>query len=116
MHTTGLDSATLIPEGATIRRRYWAVPDTYTVGPEFATEREAIEHGLIARREAINSDAAARGITVEQSLVPERFSVDLRWDMTYPAGGGMDVIARRTTYGSLDEATEHLARLVAYTR
>ena len=105
-------TAKLVPVGATLIDSYWTVPNAYSEGPRFETEELAIAGGIEKIRAAIEQHQAARGAA--SVPIPERFSVDLRWKLTYPAGGGLDAVAARTTYDSIAEAEESLARRARY--
>lgn len=114
IHTSGLDSPTAhrVPAGTTIERVYWSVPDHGTTGPEYDTEAAAIAAGLAEQEALIARDREFRGT---ESLIPERFCVDLRWAMKFP-GGGLDTPVSRTTYDTFADAREHLARIEKYAR
>jgi hypothetical protein len=108
---TGLTNAPAIGAGAIISRAYWAVPTHYTRGAEYSTELEAIEAGLAYQGQLVAQSAAQPG-NGGISYIPETFSIDLRWDVAFPnRGGTLDTIARRTTYETLEDAREHIARL-----
>lgn len=54
------------------------------------------------------------------TALPRRVVIDCRWSMAYPVdrakGGtsGADTVMSRTTYDTIDEAREHLARIRRY--
>lgn len=93
--TTGFDSARSIPEGARVTRSYWTVPGDYGDKAEFPSEELALEWALNEARR----------------LGQNRVTVDLRWKLSYPGGGGMDTTIQRNTYSDLSSADEHLGRI-----
>ncbi|MBN9214163.1 MAG: hypothetical protein J0J04_04985 [Microbacterium sp.] len=103
-----ITTAKVIPVGATLVDAYWAVPTPYGEGPRFDTEDLAITAAVQKMREAIEQHKVARGASYVP--LPERITVDLRWRLTYPAGGGVDTVVARKTYESIVEAEESLAR------
>lgn len=125
LNITGLDQAPSIPIGATITRAYWTLPDHYTPGTEYDSEAAAIRGGLTRAEEQARRHTEHYG-----TPQPEHgFSVDLRWEVTWPSTGKgitalvpstspqrLDTVARRVRYASTDEAREHLARIVQFHR
>lgn len=98
MKTTGLDSATSIPEGAVLSRAFWAVPDGYTTGQVCSSREQALEFALIEARRRGNTSV----------------TVDLRWKLTFPGGGGLETVVQRFHYDDLASAQEHLGRIRFY--
>lgn len=106
--TSGFESVASIPQGATVTRTYWTVPQHGTIGDDFSTQGAAIR-AAIERREAYLA-------TLQPGhFVPSTIYVDLRWGMQYPDGGGVDLTMQRTTYDTLADARDHLARIQRYT-
>ncbi len=116
LKTTGLDNAAGIPVGATLTAATWHVAGLYGPGHPHETERDALLTGIALIEERIERHNAAYASLAHGPVSdpPERFSVDLRWRMAYPEGGGIEFTARRTTYADLAEAREHLARIDKY--
>lgn len=98
LRTTGFDSAPSIPEGAKLSRISWQVTGHYGDGPTFASLEDALAEGLIeARRRELP------GLTI-----------DLRWKLVFPGGGGLEATAQRYEYAGLDAAQRHLDRIRCY--
>lgn len=79
----------LIPVGATLTRSYYAVPTHYGPGTEHASFTDALE-AAVARY-----DETGRTLDTRVEV-----TVDLRWLMTYPAGGTIsstDLVVERIT-------------------
>lgn len=122
--TTGYAEAQSIPAGTTIERVYFVEPGDY--GPSVdGVEHETYEAALasaIARKVAAQARHRAHysDLSNEDYVpLPERISVDCRWSMKQPRNpnngiSGRDTVASRTTYDTLDEAREHLARIRRY--
>lgn len=106
--TSGFESVAGIPQGATVTRKYWTIAEHYTIGDAFPTQGAAI-------RAAIEAREAYLATLQPGHLVPSTIYVDLRWDMQYPDGGGVDLTMQRTTYDTLADAKEHFARIQRYT-
>lgn len=117
IQTTGLDPAPMIPVGATVAAATWHVAGHYGPGEPHATERDALAAGIAALEERIEQHAAAHG---GSRSYPERMSIDLRWrfewERTDVGTTGMETTVRRTTYPTLGEAREHLARIDKYAK
>ena len=109
-HEQVMDSviARMIPAGTTVDEVYWALPTSYSTGDRFDSEEAALEAGIARKRQEL----AGRPCS---SILVERFSVDLRWTVSWPMGGdrssGSDFVVDRRTYDSLGDAVEHLARI-----
>lgn len=106
--TSGFESVASIPQGATVARIYWTVPQHGTRGDEFPTQGAAI-------RAAVEQRETYLATLQPGNFVPETIYVDLRWDMQYPDGGGVDLTMQRTTYDTLADAKDHLARIKRFT-
>ena len=102
MITTGFHSAAYVPAGATIVRVYVVIPGHYGSsfnGVEYPTVQDALPDAI---------DRARGSLTQDGTPVNPRITVDVRWSMTYPLGGGQDTLAERYTYADADEAQGHL--------
>ena len=113
MNITGLDDAPSIPAGATVTDATWHVAELYGPSLPFESERDAIAAGIADRadRELVNRAARYPSEGAAYLPLPERFSIDLRWRMEFPDGGATEFTVRRTTYDTLADAREHLARI-----
>ncbi|SDH40423.1 hypothetical protein [Microbacterium sp. 77mftsu3.1] len=111
MKTTGLDSAAAIPAGATITRTRWAVPGHYGTRTEFDWEDEALAHAISEREAAQAKHVEFYPDEASRIPLPESITIDLRWNIDYPSGGGLDTVASRTVYETLDEARATLSRI-----
>jgi hypothetical protein len=79
--TTGLDAASLIPVGATLVKSAWFIPGLYHEGTEYPNRLAALEHLI--------------------SLEPgSSKTLDLRWTLTYPNGGGQSLVAERIVFAT----------------
>lgn len=114
MKTTGLDKAALIPVGATLTDAYWTVAPKHGRDQGHATQAEAIAEGLAYQQGLVDRHNAANQASGYHYPHPESFAVDLRWTLTYPAGGGLDTVIERFTYESLADAQAHLDRIAKY--
>ena len=110
---TGLDSAASIPAGSIITSASWDIPTNYSTGLSFHSKKVALNFAIgemmssVARHERFN---AGRGDTAYP--LPERITVDLRWDVQLPGdGGSINFVASRVEYESIAEAREALALL-----
>lgn len=103
---TGLDQAPQIPVGSTITTTGWHITEHYTVGDRYETEADALREAI--RRVHLTMDEYnARG----QAFYGGQITIDLRWFVAFPEGGGMDFPARRMHYPSVGQAQEHLDRI-----
>jgi hypothetical protein len=82
--TTGLDGAALIPIGATLVKAAWFIPGLYTEGAEYPSRLAALEY--IASLEPKSSK-----------------TLDLRWKLAYPNGGGQDLVIQRIVFGTMED-------------
>jgi len=108
---TGLDSATLIPVGSVIKQAYWVATGTYTIGDRFDTLDLALEDA-IRDTEMLVKRHNAHYLSLPGTKflpLPERIIIDFRWDLGYPGGGGIDLVAQRNEYPTLEDAREALA-------
>ena len=113
--TTGFEAAASVPVGAVIERVYFVEPGTsgYPAQGEREDYRDALVASIAAHEaaEARNRQARRHEPDSVYLPLPERFSIDCRWKMSYPHGGGIDTVASRTTYDSIAEAKAHLDRI-----
>jgi hypothetical protein len=108
-------TAKMVPVGATIKRAYWSAPRGYVnPGPEFTSEADALVHAITEVREAVAKHNAYYPNEATRVPLPERMSIDLRWEFSYPEGGGVDTVVVRTEFKNITEAEEHLARLIKH--
>lgn len=109
---TGLDAvvAKMVPAGATITAATWHVALHYGPGDPHPTERDGLAYLIDQAEKRERGERDAEGLLPEGSL-----TLDLRWTMRYADGGGVETTVSRTTYDSLDEAREHLARIDKFT-
>ena len=118
MHTTGTNSATIgnIPTGTTLMRAYWAVPGYGSIGAQFADQAAALRTAIDATQAAVgkhnNHYAPDTGTapTPKNSVIPlpQRITLDLRWILGYPEGGGTDIVMSRIEYDDIADAQYHL--------
>lgn len=115
----GLTGAAGVPVGATVTATSWHVAHLYGPGTGHPTERAAIAAGL--------AEAEARVAQYDGRHLPavERFTIDLRWKMSWQQGSpdangrstascGIEQTVSRVTYDTLADAREHLARIEKY--
>lgn len=105
MDTTGFHSAASVPEGARITHVYFVATGHYGVAVD-GQKHDTITPALEA---AISNARSAR--TQDGKPVNPKVTVDVRWSMTYPNGGGQDAVAERYTYHDADDAQLHLDRI-----
>lgn len=108
VHVKVMDAALAngIPVGAIITDSYWTLPDGYTAGPRFDDETAAIAAAVEVKLAAIQAHRAVRGN--RYAPLPERMTIDHRWTMEFPTGGGSDFVASRITFGSVADAQANL--------
>lgn len=113
MKQTGTDISLVsrIPEGATIKRAYWALPDNGTIGPEFTDESAALRVAIDAKEAAVAKHNEFYPNVLTRMPLPETITLDYRWLMDYPGGGSIDFDVSRFVYENLTEAREALNRL-----
>lgn len=125
-HTSsrGYEGAERTPVGATVTRVYFCEPGQYAKA-EYDTYPEALDAALARHTEAEATHRTHYATTPDDRYLPlpERFAIDCRWMMTWPAdpangihSTGIDTVMNRTTYQSLDEGFEHLTLFRAYAR
>ena len=122
LNISGFRTAESIPAGATIVKAYWCLAGHDGPGEALPSEADAIRAG-------IHRAEQRSGALIEQqgygNTAVERFSVDLRWKLRWQQGApdpdgrptvscGIEATITRTTYTSLAEAREHLARIEKY--
>ena len=109
---TGVDAVTasLAPVGATLTAATWHLAYHYGPGDPFDTERDALAHLIDQAEKRERDERDAEGLLPQGCL-----TLDLRWTLAHPDGGGVGFTVSRTRYDSLDEAREHLARIDKYT-
>lgn len=109
--TTGLDSAPLIPIGATIKRAYWTAPTLYTTGASFETKDLALVHAIEEKLAAVRRHEAEwlSGVASGRHPLPlpEHITIDFRWEFEYP-GGKVDLVVQRNTFPTIADAQESL--------
>lgn len=105
--TIGYDAAAAIPVGATVDRVYFCEPGSYT----HASERGEFDTYLAALEAAIAHQQARLDTAADDDEVPTRIWIDVRWSMSYPAGGSKDAAMSRTSYADVVDAIEHAARI-----
>jgi hypothetical protein len=107
---TGLDQASLIRVGATLTRVYWAAAENYVIGEPFATEADALRETITFRENRATYYREHGARPVAETPV----TLELRWQMSLPGSGAVDVAIARTIYETLTDAREHLARIEKY--
>jgi hypothetical protein len=95
-----------IPVGSTITARYWTIPSNYTVGSNHATKTEALAVAIDELQARVNAHNTRP--ENKNCPLPERLWVDLRWEVAYPDGGGVDTVAERFEYPDLASARQAL--------
>lgn len=113
MKSTGYHSAAAVKPGTTIERIYFAVPAYGWIGQTFDNYIDALDHAITEQAEAVEQSKAHTGGT---NYVGERVTVDTRWVMKAPNGGGADTVMARDEYATLDEARQSLATRRRYAR
>lgn len=108
MKITGFDAAGSVPEGAVIERIYYAVPSN--IVPLIDIDND--QRGSMAQA----LDAAIKNATETEAKVTlpsfkAHVTVDVRWVMKYPQGGGQDTVAQRFHYDDIADAQAHLDRI-----
>jgi hypothetical protein len=113
---TGLDisHSTPMAPGTVVRAIYWTVPTAYSERGRFTTEQEAIAAGAADVRKKLDQHAAAYPDEATRLPFPEMFSVDLRWEVDYPNGGGSTFTVTRVQYLDLASADSALDRIRRY--
>jgi len=110
--TTGFHDAGLVPVGSVLAHAYWTTPTGYTTGTdEYASRGDALLAAIRAKEAQVAEHA--RGMNRSVPL-PERITIDLRWHLKYPNGGGLETVAERCEYESIAEAKAALQRLIDY--
>lgn len=98
MPVTGYTGTTPEP-GDVIERVYYCTPG----------------HGVMAQYgEHETYQEALSAVLRERKPGPPKVVVDTRWVVKHPGGGGTDTVGTRTTYDNVDDAYDHVARLVKY--
>lgn len=113
---TGLDISYSKPmaPGTVVRAIYWTVPTAYSERGRFATQQEAVAAGAADVRKKLDQHAAAYPDEATRVPLPEMFSVDLRWEVEYPRGGGSTFTVTRVQYLDLASADAALERIRRY--
>ncbi len=95
-----MTSLKTVPAGSAVTRAYFAVPDLYTIGPEFETWDAAVVHAQQRRAELIAQLTKTAGWgTPDQyaDCADRQIRIDLRWFITAPDGGGLDIAVESYT-------------------
>ena len=109
VETWGLDSAPLIPLGATVTKAYWQVPGHYGSGENFETKDLALTYAIDNLRADI-ARHVGRKRSHPVAPLPENVTVDYRWELTSPGtGGSLDLVVQRNMYPTLADTEEALS-------
>lgn len=92
-------SLNTVPAGAVVTRAYFAVPDAYTIGPEFPTWDDALQYAQGRHADLLASLAESLGPWATQKQIADcvnaQIHIDLRWVITAPDGGQLDTVIER---------------------
>lgn len=93
----------LVPAGATITRTYLAVPEYASIGREFENTDDgwdaAVEYAQAKLARIIEANTKSLGQFGNAEDIERgadvQVSIDVRWKIDYPNGGGIDLAVER---------------------